>query len=1067
MNRHVTRSFCSAICFAVFLSLCGGFHAAAQAPFSEVRFERYTTSDGLSDNHVLCILQGSDDFLWLGTRDGLCRFDAYSFRTFRHDPNNPWSISDSQVECIIEDRDGYIWLGTANGGVVRMDRARVRFESLESLTKTVSGAAPSPAGGDSEFEAQVLALAEDSEGAIWILDNDERTPLRRYDKKNGIVQRFEAETFTRDFVNLTEPVALSADADGGIWLGVDGNGLWRWDARSREFALSVEPRTWEFGRFEATQALFRDGTGALWTGAGPEFYRIDPRDNSYQNFSLDSLQFEESGAQQIMAMYRDSTELIWLGTRSAGLLRYNLANGRTDQFIRSENPFSLAGSRVYDIKRDRSGNMWIGTNGGLAKLTGSRWIFGHYGFDTVAHRGLSHGRVKSIYEDDEGVVWVGTGGGGLNRIDLFEQGVRYYQNEEDDSTTVTDNVINAIVPARSGGLWIGASRGLNYFDRESGAFRRYFLDSVPGLAGGGMRIQRLAVDGGGRLWIGSTRRGLYLFEPETGQLRRFVHDPADAASLPANRIGALALDREQSLLWVGTTNGLATISTLDYRTRRIELNAERTLGPGAERVRDVHLGNDGRVWLATGGGLIGYDPATESSQIYDGRQGLGSNIVAAILSGDDEHIWLSTSTGITRFTPSVHHFQHYTSSDGLLVSDFVFGAGFRSSVGELYFGGSSGMVIFHPFNVRRNVNSPRVHITGFRVFDEELQLDSSIVYQRRIDLEHDQNFFTIEFAALDFTNPQQNEYSYQLINFERRPRSSVGVRRLAQYTSVPPGDYIFRVEGRNNDGVAGQATEVRIVIHPAIYQTLWFRFAAGAIVLGALIGAILLRLRVVRERAELQGKVISYRLQALRSQMNPHFMFNSLNSIVSLIVENDTRRALQYLTKFARLMRQVLENSQRDLITLAEELDALRYYTDLEQLRFEHKYKTEFRIDPTVELDEVSVPPLLVQPYVENAILHGLSQRSEPGLLLVSVAPHDEQTVMVCVEDNGIGRKRAQELRKSDDLQRKSVGMDVTRQRLDVMSQGRSNKYQVEVKDLYDAEGNAAGTKVEILVPVD
>ncbi len=1021
-----------------------------------VKFERLTTGNGLSDNHVLCYLQDSDGFLWFGTRDGLNRFDGYTFRTFNYEAENPHSLSDSHILCLFEDSQRNLWIGTQNGGLNKFDRIR---ERLSKYTY-------SPTDSATVSSNEILALNEDRQGNIWVLSAGSSAAICMLDVESGKVRRVANSIFSHNTVSLTAPVGVASDAAGAIWVGVDGSGLYTYE--QNRFDRVPAPAGPALERFTANKAYHLDAAGSLWFGDGPEFYSFSPEKSDWRRYTIDSSLFETVGGHEIISFYRDSLGTLWLGTRSGGLLCYDPARDRTDHFSRSNNPNSLAGNRVYCIGEDHSGNIWIGTSGGISKVTKSRWYFGHLRHDTASSHGLNHSRVKSIYEDMDGSVWIGTGGGGLNRMDLFCDSIQVYKTIEDDQHSLSNNVVNCIAEDSDGRLWMGTSSGLNVFDRYEERFERHFSDSVPGaLRSGGMRIQRFVIDFDGNFWIGTNASGLYRFDPLSGELRQFVHDPANAASIPHQGITALLLDRG-GRLWIGTLNGLSSIDIHSGAVTRYRYPAEDKIGPGGSRIRHILEDQNGLLWLATAGaGIVSFDPESGDYDYFTDAGQLSCNIVCGILADARNNLWLSTAKGISKFMPHERAFKHFTARDGLDVVDFRYGTCFRNEAGELYFGGDGGLVLFHPANVQDNPHAPSVRLTSFRLLDVEQRFDTAISAKRTIVLEHDQNFFSIGFAALDYTNPEQNTYSFILENYDEYWRKASGLRRLAQYTSVPPGSYRFRVIGMNNNGIASEEEAwVAIVVEPAVYQTWWFTALMIALAAAIVIGLVLFRIKIVRDKAELSGKIVAYRLQALRSQMNPHFIFNSLNSIVSLIMEKDTKGALLYLTKFAKLMRSVLENSKNDTISLAEEIKALGYYLELEALRFEDKYDYAISSDPAVDLDEVEVPPLLVQPYVENAIGHGLANRSSKGKLEITVRKNG-RSVVCSVIDNGIGRRKSQQIKERDGLQHRSMGMDVTRERMEVMSQGRSNGFDVKIIDLFDEREQAAGTQVDIFIPLD
>lgn len=336
-----------------------------------------------------------------------------------------------------------------------------------------------------------------------------------------------------------------------------------------------------------------------------------------------------------------------------------------------------------------------------------------------------------------------------------------------------------------------------------------------------------------------------------------------------------------------------------------------------------------------------------------------------------------------------------------------------------------------------------------------------------LELQHTQNMFTFEMAALSFDNPTDNRYAYKLESFDE-DWNQEGNRSFATYTNVPPGDYVLHIIAANNDGVWNRTgCRLPITILAPFWQTWWFRITA-LVTLLSLTGFIARRREQrlaseQREKSELRERIAASEMKALRSQMNPHFLYNSLNAIRLFILQNDSDNADKYLVKFARLMRLILDNSRQEWVTLASELEQLTLYLELEQLRFDDLFDFSITTDPALSPAQTAIPPMIIQPYIENAILHGLAHKKTKGHIRITIEP--ESTHLVCiVDDDGVGRQRAQSLKKQSPGHR-SVGLRVTEDRLQLIGQRSGQAAGVIILDKHDDQEQATGTRVVIQLP--
>jgi sensor histidine kinase YesM len=308
-----------------------------------------------------------------------------------------------------------------------------------------------------------------------------------------------------------------------------------------------------------------------------------------------------------------------------------------------------------------------------------------------------------------------------------------------------------------------------------------------------------------------------------------------------------------------------------------------------------------------------------------------------------------------------------------------------------------------------------------------------------------------------------------LENYDEEWNNRDAGRRVAEYTRVSPGTYVFKLMGSNNDGVWNpEPTSLHINILPPWWDTIIFRIIFGALIFAMLWTFIYWRIRTIKRKHEVEKRVLAIEKElfdiqqkALQLQMNPHFIFNSLNAIQSFVISNDTDKAIHYLSKFSQLMRLILSNSRETSIPVKDELKAITHYMDIERLRFDNKFEYDIEVDPEIDQEFMEIPPMIIQPFVENAILHGLIHSEEPGHILIKLKL-EKNFIFCSIEDNGIGRKKAQEIKDASGIKKQSRGMLITRERLEILNKQNKDKFAVNILDLEDDKGIPTGTRVEI-----
>jgi ligand-binding sensor domain-containing protein len=807
-------------CFAVPMPPAG---TAASAPSPQddmpTFFHRFTKADGISQSPTLRILQDRAGFLWIGTENGLFRYDGYTFVRHASDRHDPGTLSENLVIALAQDARGRIWVGTWGG-----------LNVLDPATGRVTRFQHDPARPDSPGSDRVQDLAVGPDGRLWIATRD--AGLDCLDPATGRFTHFRHDPSDPRSLGNDQLRDLAADRDGRLWVASRG-GLDRFDpvtGRSERWMPGVIPG----GALPDRQVtcVTVDPSDRVWFGTiAGALYRLDPRTGRFDVFRHDPSDPGSLVDSPFFALQMDSGGSLWVATQKAGLERLDPATGRCDHFLADPgNPQSLPHPQVQSLFEDRSGILWVGTFAGLAKLEKSGKPFHAYLGETERANGLSNPSSWAVYEDRSGVLWVGTDGGGLNRRDPATGRFTAYRHRSGDPASLSSDSIQVICEDLAGRLWLGTyGGGVNRLDPHTGRFTRYRFQKGDAACLSDDRVYSLLVEPAGTVLMGSAG-GLDRIDPASGQITHLLPEKwsgADRADLP---VFALCRDG-RGRLWVGT-NG-AGLYRLDPGAGTWRQYRSGTSTLAHDTVFSLYADRRGTVWTGTVGGLCRYDEEADSFRVFTRRDGLPGDEILSIQEDDRGRLWLGGMAGLARFDPAAGRGRVFDRSDGLLTEEFIQGAAGRGGDGRLYFGTAEGLQYFRPDAIRDNPYMPPVVLTSFTVFNTEMKLGQPLEAVRRIELNYRQSFFAFEFAALSFMGPEKNRYRYRLEGVDE-DWVEAGRRRYVAYTNVDPGTYTFQVRAANNDGIWNpEGLDVAVHLAPPFWKTVWFRVLAvlGFIVL--------------------------------------------------------------------------------------------------------------------------------------------------------------------------------------------------------------------------------------------
>ncbi|MCS6807854.1 MAG: ATP-binding protein, partial [Candidatus Kapabacteria bacterium] len=866
-------------------------------PSAQMVFQHVAIEHGLPQNSVFAITQDHHGFLWFGTQDGLCRYDGYSVRVFRHNHKAPYSLRSNYIRSLLFDHKQHcLWVGTFGGGLNRYDYYTNRFTAFVHDTRHPHSIA----------DNNILALYQDCVGKIWV--GTEQGGLSLFDPATGTARNFVHTAQDTRSLPANRVSAITADVRNTLWIATLGGGLCFFKPHDSSFVRMYFDAPYEF----APRGILREW---FYTTNDKEFAQAFPHaampENSY-----------------ITALYADPEGILWVGTRGGGLLRVDVQQRQWERVLYTAAEVMIwnkrltpaASNDVFSVCPDNKGNIWVGFDGrGVS-------VYHHYGGMTVScvhdpynPTSISDNMIRALYCDNAGTMWIGTSIGGVNQYAAGAQRFTTYRHEPLNPQSLSSDVVRAFAEDKDGTVWIGViDGGLNRFIRSKGIFERHNYVPPGDTALGAEDVWALAAAKDGTLWIG-TQNGLFAYHPRTRKRRVYRHRPQDSHSLSSNVIRCLHIDRDGTLwvgtnfgglcrlnaesqtfrrlcfsvhndsvvvgsdmpsdairailhasdgtLWIGTVNlGVIVLDKQHNRIRAVYRHDENIpeYGLSNNTVRCFHEDTHGNIWVGTLDGLNCINPRTGVIQRFTESDGLPNDVIYGILEDAAGFLWLTTNKGLVRFHVSTMACTLYTRQDGLQHNEFNGNAVLHGSDGGLYVGGIGGYSMFYPDGIRDNQYIPPVVITNCAVFGKNIEFDTAISERTMIELPYMYSSFTLEFVALNFVGSSKNRYRYIMEGFDKQ-WVEAGTRREAVYTNVEPGEYIFRVQASNNDGVwntRGAVLHIRVI--PPWWGTWYFRLSIGlAVILGTL-ATYQARVYALRQSTRRLEQLVQMRTQSLQ-----------------------------------------------------------------------------------------------------------------------------------------------------------------------------------------------------------
>lgn len=888
----------------------------AQPTVEKVKFSRIEVSSELSNSRVNCILQDSRGFLWVGTEDGLNRFDGYEFKVYRNLPDDTTSLLKNGILSIYEDSRGDLWVSTYNGGLHVYNSKQDNFTRITAYS----------------FDCDIPHIAEDRKKNIWIAG---------VKSKQAFVSQLNHSTKQWKHFNLfpsTNPVNFFSQAsEDEFWMGVNNTGFFKWNMHSNALESYLPDKK---NPHSIVSKIFhraiKDTRGNIWIATGEGLSRFDPGSKKFINYNTKSSDNKPTLLVNNILNVCEDGDYIWIGTENGGLSRLNTKDNQFTNFIFNKNdPTSVVDNSIWAIYKDRQGRIWIGTySKGLCVIDKLKEKFSELDIP------LENDVVNAIWQDSKKRFWVGTEGGIAVRDG---KQLRYYKHTPQKNSLGSDPVLSIFEDSRHQ-MWFGTwGGGLNRYVEENDHFINYLPDDKNPNSLSNPNVFSVKEQTQTKHLLLGTYNGLNILTNEnTGQFEKHIE-----SKFEFNNFIRTVYEDSKGNVWIGTIEELTTYNETDKKITRFNTGNNHDSIKIGGMVNCIIEDKEGRIWVGTSNGL---HLMVDKKYIkrYTIKNGLPNNIVNGILEDDKGNLWLSTTEGISKFNPADEKFKNFDVNDGLLTKEFKPNSSFKNKEGQFFFGGK-GINFFYPDSIKDNPYIPPVFITDLKLFNQSVKaggkdgiLKQQISETLEISLPPQYNFFTINYVALNFTATNKNQYAYKLEGFDE-DWNYVDNQRSVTFTNLDAATYTFRVKASNNDGLWNEEG-ASLVIHilPPWWKTWWFRATAGFLIVGIAIGYYRLRVNTIKQQNKKLESLVAKRTEELQ-QTNEELILRDEEIQAQNNELFNQREEFASQNEELQMARQIIEKHNEEIKlrneTLEEEVrertkDLVEHNQQLEQFAF-------------------------------------------------------------------------------------------------------------------------------------
>jgi ligand-binding sensor domain-containing protein/signal transduction histidine kinase len=768
-------------------------HAYSQ-PYN---FRHYQVENGLSNNAVICSVQDTKGFLWFGTKDGLNRYDGYSFKVFRSEDKKE-SLGNNFIHSLYEDGNGKLWVGTEKG-LYAYDPLLEQFHLLKGTENRLIG-----------------EITSDKNQNLWFISNFN---LSKYNPSSKKIRVYSIDRYF-------SATSIKSAPDGAIWASSTTGFLNKYNPKADAFTrYNVFERSKPSVTKWIEKIVCTDDRKIL-IGTSNEGAKIfDIATGSYKNIITHNSDRTELFVRNFI---QTSANEYWIGTES-GIYIYNTITNKIVNHKKSfSDSYSISDNAVYTFTKDKEGGIWLGTYFGGINYYPKQYTSFTKLTHNINENSLSGNVVREVKQDSYGHLWIGTEDAGLNELDLKTGHIKQYKPTGEEGSICYSNIHGLLVNKNE--LWIGTfEHGLDVMNIKTGKVVRHYSTATSQSLQSNF-VYCIYQSPGGEIMIGTTR-GAYQFNAVKND---FIALPG----LPLFNWYTSLLKDDHNVIWSTTFgNGINFYDIKTGKSGNFRYNAQNKNSVASDRVNCVFEDSNKDLWFATEGGLCKFNRSNSSFIRYTTNDGLPSNFTISILEDDAHRLWISTTKGLVCFNKSTKQMTVYTAANGLLTDQFNFSSGFKDAQGKMYFGSAKGLISFHPSSFEKDTFIPPVYITGFQINNKDITIDEknsplkkSVSCIDKITLRNNQATFSIDFAALSFTAPATLSYAYKMEGLDN-DWTTLKANRKVYFTDLTSGTYIFKVRASNSSGLwNGKEAQITIIILPPWWRS-WWAYSIYAIIL--------------------------------------------------------------------------------------------------------------------------------------------------------------------------------------------------------------------------------------------
>ncbi|WP_352417639.1 ligand-binding sensor domain-containing protein [Clostridium tertium] len=976
-----------------------------------INFKRITVEDGLSQTSVEYLFQDSKGYMWIGTIDGLNRYNGSRFEVFRYSKDKPNSISGNYISAIAEDDEGNIWVGTSRG----LNRINTHTSEITTYLPGVNGCNLS--------NYNITEILIDSKGDIYIATED---GLNLYNEEDDNFIRLYNSGDKKNSLSSQFVYSIVEDNYGNYWIGTD-NGLNKIENNSQKIIKYYSDGGDNSINDNFIFKLYADNLDNLWIGTyNGGLNKLDLKTNKIEKFENDPNDDTSIAGNFIRYILRDSRNELWIATNN-GLSRLNEEENKFINYkSKIYDPQSIVSNNVLSLFEDKSGAIWVGTYDGIS-LFNPQNSFKNYKNDPFNTNSLSENMMAGIYEDDEGLLWVGTVNEGLNLIDRKSGNITKFKSS-DDEDSLSNNHIRDIVGIQNE-IWIATEFGLNKYDKLTKKFTRYYNeDNENSLLYNDVRT--LYIDNEGILWIG-TRDGLCTFDRK--DTFKSYEDIFIKNGITENVFSDIIQDKD-GIIWIASAldGGLIRLNKNTNEIKSYRNNEEDRYSISFNALKTIAIDSKNNIWIGSQFGLNKFDRSTEKFHRYTEDSGLSNNFIYGILIDNEDNPWMSTNYGISKFDIKNDKFVDYNVTDGLQSNEFNGYSYFKSKSGEMFFGGINGLTYFYPNQLEEKKFSPNVVIDSIYSGEKEI-LDIS-----NIKIGYKNSNIQFNFFMPDYRNVSKIQYAYKLDGLDENWIFSDD-RNYVSYTNLESGVYKFQVVARNSSGDWSKVTTVSFKVGMKPWQTP-LAYVMYALIVSLVLYIIWNRVKILdslveqrthelnsklKENKELYDKLIknekyknNYFVNLSHELRTPLNVIISTQQLITKLNEEDKdipkEKILYYMSTLRRnsdrllkLINNIIDTSKiesgsykliiekHDIVYLVEEIV-------LSMKDFIEANGIELVIDPDVEEKIIECDGSEIEKCIVNLVGNAVKFTPRGGKIEVRIVDLNNK-VKISVKDSGIG----------------------------------------------------------------